>query len=82
MCLGIPAKVIEVRETTAIVDYGGYLKEVDILLQPDVKVGDYVIVHAGAIIAKMNEKEALETIKLWKEALRIITKESSSKVKR
>jgi len=79
MCLGIPAKVVEVRETTAIVDYGGYLREVDILLQPDVKVGDYVIVHAGAIIAKIDEKEALETIKLWKEVLRAGAKCSPSK---
>ena len=79
MCLGIPAKVVEVRETTAIVDYGGYLREVDILLQPDVKVGDYVIVHAGAIIAKIDEKEALETIKLWKEVLRASAKYSPSK---
>ncbi|RLG02157.1 MAG: HypC/HybG/HupF family hydrogenase formation chaperone [Thaumarchaeota archaeon] len=71
MCLGIPARVVEVRETTAIVDYGGYLREVDIILQPNIKVGDYVIVHAGTIIAKIDEKEALETIKLWKELLKV-----------
>mgnify|MGYP000173807182 CR=1 FL=1 len=75
MCLGIPAKVVEIKGTTAVVDYGGYLREVDILLQPDVKVGDYVIVHAGAVIAKIDEKEALETIKLWKEVLEISAKE-------
>lgn len=67
MCLGVPAKVIETRDITAIVDFGGVRREVSILLEPDVKVGDYVIVHAGAIISKINRDEALEMVKIWKE---------------
>jgi len=75
MCLGVPAKVIKVKENTAIVDYGGgFQREVDILLQPDVKEGDYVIVHAGAVIAKLKEKEALEILRLINEAIQLSDK--------
>ncbi|OYT60045.1 MAG: hydrogenase [Desulfurococcales archaeon ex4484_217_1] len=69
MCLGIPGIVVEVREMTAIVDFGGVRREVDSLLVPDVKPGDYVIVHAGTIISKLDPKEAEETIKAWREVL-------------
>jgi len=67
MCLGIPAKVVELKGLTAIVDFGGVKKEVSSLLEPDLKIGDYVIVHAGAIISKISEEEAVETIKVWRE---------------
>ncbi|RLE92769.1 MAG: HypC/HybG/HupF family hydrogenase formation chaperone [Thermoprotei archaeon] len=75
MCLGVPARVLEVHGRTAIVDYGGIKREVDILLVPDVKPGEYVIVHAGAAISKIDEKEALETLKLWKEVLEALKPE-------
>jgi len=71
VCLGIPAKVIEVREdNTAIVDYGGIKKLVDSTLLPDVKPGDYVIVHAGAIIERISEQEYQETMEILREILR------------
>ncbi|MCD6114613.1 MAG: HypC/HybG/HupF family hydrogenase formation chaperone [Thermoprotei archaeon] len=69
MCLGIPGVVVEVKELTAIVDFGGVKREVDKLLVPDVKPGDYVIVHAGAIISKLSREEAEKTIEAWKEVL-------------
>jgi len=69
MCLGIPGVVVEVKEMTAIVDFGGVKREVDKLLVPDVKPGDYVIVHAGAIISKLSREEAEKTIEAWKEVL-------------
>ncbi len=69
MCLGIPGVVIEVKDMTAIVDFGGVKREVDRLLVPDVKPGDYVIVHAGAIISKLSREEAEKTIEAWKEVL-------------
>ncbi|RLE80592.1 MAG: HypC/HybG/HupF family hydrogenase formation chaperone [Thermoprotei archaeon] len=76
MCLGVPAKVIEVRGKTAVVDYGGVRREVDILLVPDLRPGDYVIVHAGAAIARIDEKEALETLRLWAEVLEALKPEA------
>jgi hydrogenase expression/formation protein HypC len=69
MCLAIPAKVIQVSGDKAKVDFGqGVLREVNVTLV-DVKVGDYVLVHAGYAIQLVDEKEALETLSLWNEIL-------------
>ncbi len=74
MCLGVPAKVVEIKNggRSAIVDYGGVRREVDAFLVPDLKVGEYVIVHAGAIIEKLDEKEAAESIRLWREIIEVL----------
>ncbi|MEM3577042.1 MAG: HypC/HybG/HupF family hydrogenase formation chaperone [Candidatus Bathyarchaeia archaeon] len=69
MCLAIPAKVISVEGEKAKVDFGeGVLREINITLV-NAKVGDYVLVHAGYAIQVLEEKEALETIRLWNEIL-------------
>ena len=68
MCLAIPGKVIKIEGEHAIIDYGGNRRKANISLV-DVKVGDYVIVHAGFAIQKLNEKEAVETLKMWEEML-------------
>ena len=67
MCLAIPMRVIEVEGEEALVEIGGVKKKVIINLVKDVKTGDYLIVHAGFAIQKLDEKEALETLKLLKE---------------
>ena len=68
MCLGVPARVLRVKEDLAVVDYGGgVIREVDASIVPDIKPGDYVIVHAGIIIAKIDEEEAMEMIKALRE---------------
>lgn len=68
MCLAIPGKVLKVnKETQPImgdVSFGGITKRVCLEWLPDVKEGEYVIVHVGFAISKMNEKEALETIEI------------------
>ena len=69
MCLAIPAKIVSVEEDTARVDFGeGVLREINVTLV-NAKVGDYVLVHAGYAIQVLDEKEALETIRLWNEIL-------------
>jgi len=69
MCLAVPAKVLAKKGSFAKVDFGeGTTREVDISLV-DVKVGEYVIVHAGFAIEVMDETEAKETLKLWEELL-------------
>ena len=68
MCLAIPGKVVEIEGEHAIIDYGGTRRRANISLV-DAKVGDYVIVHAGFAIQKLNEKEAIETLKAWEELL-------------
>ncbi len=69
MCLAIPAKVIKKNGDMANVDFGGgTIRDVDISLV-NVKIGEYVIVHAGFAIEVMNEIEAKETLQLWNELL-------------
>lgn len=71
MCLAVPAKIIEIRGEKALVDFGGVKREIIISLidREKVKLGDYVIVHTGYAISIMDQKEAEETLKLWKEIL-------------
>jgi hydrogenase expression/formation protein HypC len=69
MCLAIPALVKAVQGDKAQVDFGqGVLREVNVTLV-EAKVGDYVLVHAGYAIQKLEEKDALETLALWREVL-------------
>jgi hydrogenase expression/formation protein HypC len=68
MCLGIPGKVIEIREEGGLpmgrVDFGGVRKEACLAYVPEVTVGDYVIVHVGFAISMVDEDEALRTLEL------------------
>jgi hydrogenase expression/formation protein HypC len=68
MCLGIPGKVTEVRTDAGLpmgrVDFGGVRKEACLAYVPDVQVGDYVIVHVGFAISKVDEEEAIRTLEL------------------
>jgi hydrogenase expression/formation protein HypC len=69
MCLAIPGKILSTTGTTAKVEYGeGTIRDADISLV-DAQVGDYVIVHAGFAIQILDEKEAQETLMLFKEIL-------------
>ncbi len=72
MCLGIPAKVLEVSEDRAIVDFGGVKREVNVAFVK-VKPGDYVIVHAGFAIEKLKKHEAEEIIKELREIAKVFT---------
>lgn len=68
MCLGIPGKVISLLEDyLADVDFGGVRRKVSLLLCPEVAVGDYVLVHVGFAIQRLEAEEALETLKLFQE---------------
>ena len=67
MCLSVPAKVTAIRGDMATVNIGGIELEASILLVDSLKVGDYVLLHAGFAIQKLNEDEANETIKLLRE---------------
>jgi hydrogenase expression/formation protein HypC len=67
MCLAIPAKLVEKKGTLGVAEIGGVRHEVDLRLLEDVKVGDYVIIHAGFGIQKLDTKEAEETLDLLRE---------------
>jgi len=66
MCLAVPAKITEINGKKATVDMAGVVQQASIMLLPGAKVGDYVIVHAGFAIEKLDEAEALRTIELFK----------------
>ncbi len=71
MCLAIPGKVEEIRSDTdpvmGKVSFGGIRKEICLELVPEVRVGEYVIVHVGFAISRMDEAEALETLRLFEQ---------------
>ncbi|MBM1154648.1 HypC/HybG/HupF family hydrogenase formation chaperone [archaeon] len=69
MCLAVPARIVRLNAPMAIADFGGVRKEVFVGFVPDVKEGDYVLVHAGLVIQKLSLEEARELIRLWKEVL-------------
>ena len=68
MCLAIPSKIVKIENNTAIIDVDGVRKEASLLLLEAPKVGDYVIVHAGFAINKIHEEDAMESLKLLREA--------------
>ncbi len=71
MCLGIPGKIVELSEQNDLpmgkVEFGGILKEVCLAYTPEAQVGDYVLVHVGFAISRIDEAEAQETMDLLNE---------------
>jgi hydrogenase expression/formation protein HypC len=68
MCLAIPAQVVEISgNETAIVELGGIRKAISTALLDEVAVGDYVIVHVGYALERLNVAEAEETLRLFAE---------------
>lgn len=72
MCLAIPSKITKIENQVATIDVDGVRRNVSLLLLDDAQVGDYVIVHAGFAIHKIDEAEAMESLKLLKEALAFV----------
>ncbi|CAN2042080.1 hydrogenase expression/formation protein HypC [Candidatus Magnetomoraceae bacterium gMMP-15] len=64
MCVAIPSKIIEIDNEMAIVDIDGVKQNASLALIEDARIGDYVIIHAGFAIHKIDEHEAMETLKL------------------
>lgn len=72
MCLAIPSKITGIENQIATIDVDGVQRKASLLLLEDAQVGDYVIVHAGFAIHKINETEAMESLKVLKEALEFV----------
>ena len=79
MCLSIPSKVVKISEdkTTCIVDTMGVQREANLMMmaEDEVKVGDYVLLHIGFVMNKIDEKEALASIETYKEILQKLDEE-------
>ncbi|MGI8787126.1 MAG: HypC/HybG/HupF family hydrogenase formation chaperone [Pyrinomonadaceae bacterium] len=70
MCLAIPGKIVEIVDAAnciAKVEIGGVRRGVNIGMLDDLKIGDYVLVHVGFAMSKVDEKEAHETLRLLQE---------------
>ncbi len=66
MCLALPARVVELRsDDLAMIDLGGVRKEISLALVENVAVGDYVIVHVGYALQKLDPAEAEKTLELF-----------------
>ncbi|EMG80899.1 HypC/HybG/HupF family hydrogenase formation chaperone [Helicobacter pylori] len=70
MCLAIPSKVIAINDNVALLETLGVQREASLdLMGESVKVGDYVLLHIGYVMSKIDEKEALESIELYQEMI-------------
>ena len=67
MCLSVPARVVKIEGQIAEVSVGGAVFKAGLQMVENIKVGDYILLHAGFEIQKISEKEALETLNLLKE---------------
>jgi hydrogenase expression/formation protein HypC len=74
MCLAIPSKILSIKGNTAEIDVGGNTKEVNIILTPEAKVGEYVLLHAGFAINVIDEQSAEEIFDAWEEAYAALQK--------
>jgi len=79
MCLAIPSKIIKIENNMATIDVEGVQREASLLLLEDARIGDYVIVHAGFAIQKLDEAAARETLDLLREAVAAVDKLESNR---
>jgi hydrogenase expression/formation protein HypC len=86
MCVGVPSKIVKIEDSMAIIDVEGAQREVSLLLLDEpAEIGDYVIVHAGFAIKKIQEEDAHENLRLMKKMFGVedeVTPEVSQTKKR
>lgn len=69
MCLAVPMKIAEIADGTAICEVDGVRREVSLMMLEDAMVGDYVLIHAGFAIEKIDAEEAQKTLDIFREIL-------------
>jgi len=71
MCVGVPMRVISINGSDAVAEIDGVRREANLMLMgEEVRVGDYIIVHAGFAISRLDEEDAKETLALMREAFK------------
>jgi len=78
MCLAIPAKIISINDNMGTVDMAGIQKRISLILLEEPRVGDYVIVHAGFGIHRIDEQVAMESLRILREAAALLDDGSPS----
>jgi hydrogenase expression/formation protein HypC len=76
MCLAVPARIIELEGEMATVDVGGVQRAVSLMLVPDLKVGDYVITHAGFALHQVDEADAKASLQFLRELVDLVPQET------
>ncbi len=74
MCLAIPSRVVKIENDMAVIDVDGVRREASMLLLEDPQVGDWVIVHAGFAIQKIDEIAARESLDILRETAALVEK--------
>ncbi|MEN8153938.1 MAG: HypC/HybG/HupF family hydrogenase formation chaperone [Acidobacteriota bacterium] len=77
MCLAFPAKIIELDGLNAVVEYHNVKRDIRVDLVGDCNIGEYVLVHAGFAINKLDEEAAKETMETWDELIRVMEEEDN-----
>ncbi|HYD57064.1 MAG TPA: HypC/HybG/HupF family hydrogenase formation chaperone [Burkholderiales bacterium] len=70
MCLGIPGRIVRIedaRKKLALADVAGVQRQVNLACTPDARVGDWVLIHVGFAMARLDEQQAAETLRILKE---------------
>ena len=76
MCLAIPSKIVEIDNFRALVDVYGARREINLMLMPEeVGIGDFVLVHAGFAIQKVQQEAAQESLKVISQIIEDVSKE-------
>lgn len=74
MCLAVPSRIVSIKDTVATVDVDGVTREASLMLLDNVALGDYVIVHAGFAIERIDEAVAQQTLEDMREMLRFASR--------
>ncbi|MBM4240404.1 MAG: HypC/HybG/HupF family hydrogenase formation chaperone [Euryarchaeota archaeon] len=75
MCIAAPAKILEIDDDTAVVDFGGVRQQVKLDLVEDVEKGKYVLVHSGYAIEVLTDEAAKESLEAWAGLLKVLDEE-------
>jgi hydrogenase expression/formation protein HypC len=78
MCLAIPSRITEINDNMGVIDVAGVRREVSLLLIEDPQVDDWVIVHAGFAIQKIDDATAQESLKYLREAAQLLVDDEDS----
>ncbi len=75
MCIAAPARILEINDKMATVDFGGVRQQVKLDLVSDVEIDNYVLVHSGYAIEVMTKEEAQDSLDAWDELLKVMDEE-------
>ena len=78
MCLAIPSKIIEIKDNMGTIDVAGVRREASLLLLEAPQIGDWVIVHAGFAIQKIDEATAQESLRYLREAAQLLVEDDDT----